>query len=405
MQKKDGSPLLSRLSDPEGWERFYEYKTSLACPKDMAKGLRRFIDEKGYLPVCAGISEGRRFPLPKRSVISKIYTEKKRVVYTYPYAENTVLKYLTWLLLRKYDGLFSEGLYSFRPRRTAKDAVRRLQKTPGIRGLYSYKADISNYFNSIPINRLLPLLEEAVSDDPGLFAFLKELLSEPYVLKNGQPVTEEKGIMAGTPLSAFFANLYLRDLDRHFAETGIPYARYSDDIILFAASREKTEEYAACIRSFLASCGLAVNPSKECFRSPEEGWIFLGFIYKDGVIDIAPASVDKLKHKMRRKTRALMRWRKRNGLPGERAAAAFIRIFNRKLLESAGDNELTWCHWYFSVINTTESLHTIDLYAQECIRYLLTGTRTKSRFNARYDDLKKLGYRNLVHEYYGSGRV
>ena len=70
------------------------------------------------------------------------------------------------------------------------------------------------------------------------------------------------------------------------------------------------------------------------------------------------------------------------------------------LLESAGDNELTWSHWFFSVINTTESLHRIDLYAQDCLRVLISGKHTKARYNVRYEDLKRLGYRSLVHAYY-----
>ena len=104
---------------------------------------------------------------------------------------------------------------------------------------------------------------------------------------------------------------------------------------------------------------------------------------------------------MRRKTRALERWQKRNALSGEKAAKAFIRIFNRKLFESPDDSELSWCRWYFPLINTDESLKAIDHYAQDCVRYLATGTRTKARFNLRYDDMKRLGYRSLVNAYYG----
>ena len=42
----------------------------------------------------------------------------------------------------------------------------------------------------------------------------------------------------------------------------------------------------------------------------------------------------------------------------------------------------------------------IDLYAQELLRYLISGTHTKSRYNVRYDDLKAMGYKSLVNEYY-----
>ena len=392
--------LLDRLREPAVWEAFYAYKTGLACPKQFAKELRAFIDAEGWRPVCEAIERGEPFPLPRRAVISKLSSGKKRVVYTYPRAENTVLKLLTWLLLRHYDGLFSRCLWSFRPGRTAKDAVRSLLRSPGIWKLFSYKADIHDYFNSIPVERLLPLLRRAVGEDEALFAFLSRLLTEPMVLADGEHLTEQKGIMAGTPLSAFYANLYLAELDRRFAEAGVPYARYSDDIILFVPSREEAEDQAAFLRDFLKEQGLAINPEKEFYSAPGEGWTFLGFLCREGVIDVAPVTVKKLKAKMRRKARSLQRWRQRNGESGERAARAFIRVFRRKLLESPADHELSWSRWFFSVINTTESLAVIDRYAEDCLRYLLSGKRTKARYNVRYEELRALGWRSLVHAYY-----
>ncbi len=392
--------LLDLLTDKSVWNKFYEYKLSLACPKRFAGELRRFIDEERYLPVSAAIGEGREFPLPRKSVISKMGSDKKRVVYTYPPDENTVLKLLTWLLLRRYDGLFAGNLYSFRPGRTAKDAVRGLLRTRQVFRMHSYKVDVHDYFNSVPVERLLPMLREALADDEGLYAFLEALLTEPRVLDRGRVITERKGIMAGTPLSSFCANLYLSGLDRQFWKAGIPYARYSDDIIVFAPDAEALRRMADRIRGCLAELSLTVNPAKEHFGQPGEGFVFLGFACREDRVDIAPATVRKLKQKMRRKRDALMRWQLRNGFGGEKAAKAFIRIFNRKLLESPRDNELSWSSWFFPVIDTADSLHEIDLYAQDCLRYLLSGRHTKSRFNVRYGDLKALGYRSLVNAYY-----
>ncbi len=399
--------LLDRLSDEACWKAFYEYKTSLCCPKAFARELQGFVERQGYRPVCEAMARGERFPLPRKSVISKMGTARKRTVYTYPPAENTVLKLLTHLLLRRYDGLYADGLYSFRPGRTAKDAIRRLRRTPGIDEMYWYKVDIHDYFNSIPVPRLKPMLEEVTRDDPRLCAFLCALLEEPCVLDGGRETAEPKGIMAGTPLSAFYADLYLAEMDRRFEALGVPYARYSDDVIVFARTRAEAEAHAAFLRAFLTERGLAVNPDKESFGGPGEGWTFLGFFCRGGTVDIAPATVTKLKQKMRRKARALQRWQKRNGAGGERAAAAFLRIFNRKLLEGPADNELTWSRWFFSVINTDAALHVIDAYAQDCVRFLLSGARTKARFRVKYEDMKKLGYRSLVHAYHafenGSG--
>lgn len=393
-------PVLDQLSDPMVWEKFYEYKCSLACPKDFAKELRRFIDEKAYGPVCESIERGDLFPLPKKAVIGKQYSQKKRIVYTYPPAENIVLKLLTYLLLRRYDSLFGPGLYSFRPGRSAKDAVRMLRRKTGNGRWYAYKADISNYFNSLPIEGFLPVLQEALAGDERLFCFLAGLLTEPRVRERGEIIEEKKGIMAGTPLASFYANLYLKDLDAAMEARGLPYARYSDDIILFAPCRQEVEAAAAFVRHFLAEKGLGLNPEKESFFAPEEPWVFLGFICRGGVMDIAPVSIAKLKAKMRRKTRALKRWQERNGLEKEKAAKAFIRVFNRKLFESPGDHELSWSRWFFPVIGTDQSLKQIDRYAQECLRYLLSGKRSKGRYRIRYEDLKKLGYRSLVHAYY-----
>jgi len=392
--------LIDLLGDKDTWEKFYEYKTSLRCPKSVAAGIRRFIDEEGYIPVCEKIASGDQFALPEKAVISKMSSAKKRVVYTYPEAENTVMKLLTYLVLRKYDGLFARGLYSFRPGRNAKDAVRKLIAVPAGEKRYYYKADIHDYFNSVPVERITPFIKSAVQDDEKLCYFLCEILEEPYVISEGERVAERKGIMAGTPLSSFFANIYLADLDEHFEKEGAVYARYSDDIIVFGDSEEKVKDYAEFIRSFIREKGLEINPDKENYGSYEDGWTFLGFSFSGNTIDIAPVTVKKLKGKMRRKRDALKRWQKRNEHSGEDAARAFIRVFNRKLLESPGGSDLTWSMWFFSLINTTESLKEIDLYAQDCIRYLVSGSHRKSRFNVRYEDIKKLGYKSLVHEYY-----
>ena len=214
--------MLDLLGDRRAWERFYEYKTSLVCPEELKRKLRNYIDGECWLPVVDAIKRGGAFPLPKKTVISKMSTQKKRTVFTYPERENTVLKLLTYLLLRRYDGIFAPVLFSFRPGRTAKDALVSLLRTPGVTRMYSYKVDVSDYFNSIPVERLLPMLREVTADDKPLYGFLSRLLSEPDALENGRPVRVKKGIMAGTPLASFYANLYLSGLDRLFFEAGEP---------------------------------------------------------------------------------------------------------------------------------------------------------------------------------------
>ena len=401
--------LLSELGKKEAWEKFYGHKTSGICAPSAERELREFIDKAEYMEVCREIAdclEGKSsFPLPRRAVISKMSTQKKRTVYIYPRRETVTLKLLTYLVLRKYDDIFADNLYSFRPDRSAHTAIHSIVRSMSgfEKGFYSYKVDISDYFNSIDISLLLPELEKILSDDPLLYKFLSSLLCEKEFTSSGVPMTGAKGIMAGTPIACFYANIFLKELDFHFEKLGIPYARYSDDIIVLAESREELSEHESYIRDYLRSRGLKVNPAKESRTVPGGMLVFLGFATDGKTIDIAPATVTKLKGKMRRKARALVRWAARNDIDPANAAKAFIRIFNRKLLDVSDDHDLTWSRWFFSVINTDKSLRVIDGYAQDTIRYIAGNTRRKSRYNIRYEDLKKWGYRSLVAEYYAFG--
>lgn len=394
--------ILSSLRSHDIWMDFYAKKADGGhCGKRELHALQKFIEAQSYLPYADIAQSGGLFYPPKKVAISKVGSDKKRTVYIYPAQERTVLKLITHLLQRKYDHLFAPNLYSFRPGRCVKNAVDYLRKTAGIFQMWAYKVDISDYFNSIPVDRIIAMLHQMLPDDPSLIRFLADLLKNPTVLLDGEPVTDTaKGIMAGTPISTFLANLYMSELDWNFYHSAVPYARYSDDIIVFAPSEAQLEEKIQYIYSFLKSHGLTVNPKKECKFSPGEPWIFLGFQLSIDRIDVAPVSIEKLKAKMRRKTRALKRWADKKQLPGIHAAKAFIRTFNRKLFENPIDHELTWTRWYFPILTTADSLHRVDQYAQDCIRYLATGTRTKASYNFRYADMKQLGYVSLVNRYY-----
>jgi len=392
--------ILDRLALPPQWELYYDHKLRQGnmSEKD-AKDLFLFIANEEYLPVVRRIQQAEAFPPPKRKLIGKSGVKKKRVVYTYGREENYVLKLIAFLL-REYDDAFAPNLYSFRKDSGVKAAISELLKRKDLDCCYAYKVDISDYFNSVDVEILLPELREILSNDPDLYTFIRILLECPHVECDGELVCEKKGIMAGVPISGFLANLYLRRMDFFFYEHNIPYTRYSDDIIVFARTEDKLHGYITQIKNFLADRRLQVNESKEFVTRPGEQWSFLGFSYLNGVIDICPVSIGKLKAKMRRKTHALARWASKKGVPGQVAARAFVKRFNAKLYDNPVYSELTWTRWFFPVINTDRSLFEIDAYMQECIRYLATGKRTKARFNFRYDDIKALGYRSLVNEYY-----
>ena len=83
-------------------------------------------------------------------------------------------------------------------------------------------------------------------------------------------------------------------------------------------------------------------------------------------------------------------------------STSLINYFNRKFFESDDPETLTWSRWFFPIINQTEGLKEIDHYLQQSIRFLSTGKHNKTNYRVDYEQLKALGYRSLVNEYYKS---
>lgn len=388
--------LLDRLSDEKTWSQFREYRSkhSLMSIREFDE-LDGYIAEKRYLPIARSLS----FSLPEKKLINKRGTNRKRTVYIFPEDELWVLKMLTWLLYR-YDGAVEPCCFSFRPNHTVKMALERILAMEGLKDKYVLKADIHDYFNSIPVDRLTDELAGVITDDERLLGFLQDFFTVNKAIYEGQVIEESRGAMAGMPLSAFIANIYLADLDRLMLDQGISYYRYSDDIIMFCDSRQQLDRCYEMILRHINEKGLQLNPDKVTVSLPGEPWDFLGFRYDNGQVDLAQATVTKLKTRIRRKAMALYRWRVRKQAGYERTAKAMIRKFNRKFYDFDDEYEFTWSRWFFPVLTTDRSLRVIDRYLISYIRYLFSGRHYKGNYAVSYQQIKDMGYHSLVHEYH-----
>lgn len=398
----DMESIITLLADQGAWEQLLARRLMRGCYSwHQFEVADAFVGEQKYLPVAERLVQGQGLGIPVKRTINKMGTGKKRVVYTYGPDEMRALSLISYLLYR-YDHCFAPNCYAFRQGLHPHDAIRQLNKAIGYCPMWAYKLDIHDYFNSIPIALLLPKLALLLADDQPLFRFFEQMLTDNHVLDNGKVVEEPHGIMAGTPTSPFLANVFLSDVDHHFHDAGVVYARYSDDIILFAQDQETLESHKTTLLRFIEQHGLTVNPDKERVYTPDEPFEFLGFKCHEHEIGISAATIKKMKGKISRHARALLRWRKRKDIGAERAMAAMIRHYNRKFFEDDDPETLTWSRWYFPVINQTEGLKEIDQYLQQQIRFLSTGRHNKANFKVEYETLKRLGYRSLVHEFYRS---
>lgn len=394
--------IITQLTDQGVWEEFLAYR--------LMKGRFNwrefneaddFVGKELYLPLATKIQQGGGLGIPRKKIVNKMGTGKKRVVYTYHPDAMQVLSVISYLLYR-YDACFAPNCYAFRRGLRPQDAIRRINRAIHGRTMWAYKLDIHDYFNSIDIDLLLPMLAEMLQDDQPLYHFFEQMLTNDQAIYNGQVIEEKHGIMAGTPTAPFLADVYLNAVDHLFADADVIYARYSDDIILFAPDKETMEQHKATLLQYLQQYHLEVNPDKEKVYTPDEPYEFLGFRCHQNEIDISGATIKKMKGKISRQARSLMRWRTRKEIAAEPAIKAMIRYFNQKFFEGEDPETLTWSRWFFPVINRTEGLKEIDHFLQQNLRYLSTGKHGKANYRMDYETLKKLGYRSLVNEFYKS---
>ena len=389
--------LLYRLKDDNTWLKYLDFKKKqISSTKLEIKQLEEYINNKRYKDIVNDIlNNNYTFSIPYKHLINKINSDKKRVVYSFNEDENMILKIITYLFSLEYDKKYSKNCYSFRKKNGPKEAIKKLYNS-NINNLYGYKIDIKNYFNSIDINILFNKLDLFIDNDLLLLGFIKNILSNPYVNFNNEIIKEKKGIMAGIPISSFLANIYLKELDDYFND--ILYIRYSDDIIIFS-DKDNLDKYINILNNKIKEFNLEINKDKVTYIKPNDKFDFLGFSFKNNKIDLSNISKQKIKSKIKRTSKKLRKWMINNNTSSERAIKAVIRKFNRKFF-SLSNNELTWELWYFPVINTIDSLHEIDLYLQDNLRYINTGKHNKKNYNLKYSTLKEYGYKSLVNEYY-----
>lgn len=405
--------ILEMAGCEASWLEFLEYKLNRQhLDAREEREIREFIKRKAYLPLCDAWRNGG-FPVgyPVKRVVNKQGSKKKRIVYSFPGDEGVMLKFIAFQLFQ-YDGYFYNNCYAFRREFGVKDAIRRIRSLPDLQEHYCLKVDISNYFNSIDVDRLLDRLSFVQREDEALYDLFERLLGRQQVMENGRLISESHGAMAGTPLSPFFANVYLREVDAYFAQQGVPYFRYSDDILIFARTTEELSQRQEQLYHMVEALGLAVNPDKVHVSTPGEVWEFLGFCYRGGEIDLSDITLKKTKARIKRKADALRRWQRKKGLAGEKAAIGLIRAMNYKFYGSDGNgrvsageeenSDFTWSRWFFPNLTVDDGLRKIDSYFQEYIRYTVTGRHYKGNYRIRYEQLKEWGYRSLVHEFYRS---
>jgi len=187
-----------------------------------------------------------------------------------------------------FEADFDDSSYGFRPKRSAKDAIKAIRNNLKEGKQSVYDADLSKYFDTIPHDKIEIALKERIAD-PRVLRLIKQWLKVPIVEEDGKYTggkSNTKGTPQGGVISPLLANIYMNLLDRivnnpagYFSVNGIAMIRYADDFILM--SKHISQDVINRIHKYLERMGLTINTEKsKLINAQKEPFDFLGFTFR-----------------------------------------------------------------------------------------------------------------------------
>lgn len=181
-----------------------------------------------------------------------------------------------------FEADFEESSHGFRPQRGAHDAIRQIEAC--LRRGYQWVVDVDlkSYFDTIPHEPLLGLVQKRVSD-PRLLRLIRWWL-KVGILEDGTVYCPEAGTPQGGVMSPLLSNIYLHEVDRAWKQRAprAQIVRYADDLVILCPTEADARREHAALQAVVTALGLVLNAEKTRVVAVREGFDFLGFSFRRG---------------------------------------------------------------------------------------------------------------------------
>ena len=217
--------------------------------------------ERNLEQTAQSLKGGTYRPQPVRRVwINKPGSREQRPLGIPTVRDRVVQTAMRHVLEPIFERDFAAHSYGFRPKRSAKDALRRVDALLKSGHHWVVDADLKSYFDTIPHELLLKRVGEKISDGR-VMDLLESMLKQGVMetMEEGQP---EEGTPQGAVISPLLSNIYLNPLDYLMQDSGkqqAPMVSLSMVVILSLRKRQVKDASRLSWSSFRSRrCALAL---------------------------------------------------------------------------------------------------------------------------------------------------
>ena len=167
------------------------------------------------------------------------------------------------LLEPQVDPLFHPDSYGYRPGKSALEAVG-VTRTRCWRHGWVIDLDIKGFFDNLDHGLVMRAVRHHTTT-PWIILYIERWLKAPAQKQDGTRIERNKGTPQGGVISPLLANLFMHYafdtwLARNYPR--VQFARYADDAVIHAESKEEAIALLEAIRVRLGECHLEVHPEK-----------------------------------------------------------------------------------------------------------------------------------------------
>lgn len=352
--------ILQMFFDIDRWTKAIEKGIFKDIRKDI---LVRLTDESTRLGMADAMLKGRYEITPPHIARIPKDNGEYRTVYVNEPVDRVVLGIANDLLFDLMPEMLHPSCKSYQKGVSCGRVVTEVSRNivGGPDGYLGWKADLSKYFDSVPIRYIDEAFDkvEAAHGRSVLVDVLRKYYHNDLYFDGENKLRRQfQSLKQGCAVASWLADVLLYDLDEELSGMDGFYVRYSDDMLFVGKDYQKAMEV---LEKRLGEKSMRLNPKKVEYLTADRWFKFLGFSIRGGMISLSSSRLKTFQKEIEACTIRV---------PGISLTRAVNRV-NRYLYKG----EFSWAAQILPVCNVKKDIDRLNNFVMDCLRAVQTGKR------------------------------